>query len=220
MKILSIRRGFLADHSSTSYDFLAVDKPLTAKDRATMSKETSEVNSRRAHFFSYGEGCMSWEPLMRKYYDVMYSESYDWWTLAISFKKPKAEFIDRLKEYEFRGDNDLGVDIENKGRKIIIAIYCTLDAADMITESYYDDYEEYDDEEIEEEDSGPIKECNDELLNLLIKVRSCVMKGHFHPLYAVWEEYGHDDEDAPPKPKANRTAANVAKKLAAILTNF
>ena len=27
MKILSVRRGFLADHSSTSYEFLAIDRP-------------------------------------------------------------------------------------------------------------------------------------------------------------------------------------------------
>lgn len=26
-----------------------------------------------------------WEPLMEKYYDIMYSESYDWWKFVIAY---------------------------------------------------------------------------------------------------------------------------------------
>lgn len=36
---------------------------------------------------------------MEKYYDVMYSESYDWWTLAMAFDYLK-EQVSELKKYE------------------------------------------------------------------------------------------------------------------------
>lgn len=41
---------------------------------------------------------------MEKYYDVMYSESYDWWTLALAFNADQKT----IKEIE-RYEDDLGV---------------------------------------------------------------------------------------------------------------
>lgn len=38
MKILSVRKGFQADHSSTSYEFFAMDKPLDAMGRNSRGK--------------------------------------------------------------------------------------------------------------------------------------------------------------------------------------
>ena len=75
MKILSVRRGFASDHSSTSYEFLAVDKPLGKGERAEVSKLSSRVNptSRRADFIYHADGYDipgGWENLMARYYAI------------------------------------------------------------------------------------------------------------------------------------------------------
>ncbi|PIV52650.1 MAG: hypothetical protein COS17_08155, partial [Elusimicrobia bacterium CG02_land_8_20_14_3_00_37_13] len=85
MRILSIRKGFQADHSSTSYEFFAIDKPLTRSERENVAKLSSRARptKRRVSFIYHGDWNDlpgGWEQLMEKYYDVMYSESYDWWT--------------------------------------------------------------------------------------------------------------------------------------------
>jgi len=77
MKILSIRKGFTADHSSTSYEFYAIDKVLDSKEQAAVSVLSSRVNptGRRASFIYHGEWSDlpgGWEPLMEKYYDAMW----------------------------------------------------------------------------------------------------------------------------------------------------
>jgi hypothetical protein len=58
MKILSERHGFASDHSSTSYEFLAVDKPLGKKERSDVSKLSNRANptSRRANFIYHVDG--------------------------------------------------------------------------------------------------------------------------------------------------------------------
>jgi len=111
MKILSVRRGFLADHSSTSYEFLAVDKPLGAKAQAAVSRLSSRASptARRVSFIYHAEGYDipgGWEPLLLKYYDVMYSESYDWWTLAVAFNTREKALVAKLSRYEFDGIDD------------------------------------------------------------------------------------------------------------------
>lgn len=102
-----------------------------------------------------------------------------------------------------------------KGKRIIVAIHCRVDAGSIMGGSHYDDYYDYYDDE-EDEEEGPIEECGDGLLELLIDVRKCLMKGQFRPLYAVWDQYGEDDDQAPPKPK-KRGGAQTAKNLAFIL---
>ncbi len=38
---------------------------------------------------------------MEKYYDVMYSESYDWWTLALAFDAPGQKIGESsIKEFD------------------------------------------------------------------------------------------------------------------------
>mgnify|MGYP007113716346 CR=1 FL=1 len=44
MKIIAVHKGFACDHSSTSYEFLAVDKPLSQKAR----RDVSSLSSRAA----------------------------------------------------------------------------------------------------------------------------------------------------------------------------
>lgn len=45
MRILSVRRGFEADHSSSSYEFFALDK-LTPDQRADVQRLTGESGRR------------------------------------------------------------------------------------------------------------------------------------------------------------------------------
>ena len=89
MKIISVHQGFARDHSSTSYQFLAVDKPLSEKARRDVSSLSRRANPTQRHvsFIYHAEGYDipgGWEKLMRDYYDVMYSESYGWWIFAMA----------------------------------------------------------------------------------------------------------------------------------------
>ena len=229
MKILSIRRGFLADHSSTSYEFMAVDKPLDAKARAAISRLSSRVRptNHKASFVYNGEwGDLpgGYDALMAKYYDVMYSESYDWWTLAFAFNTTSKELVDKLKKYAVRGVEDLGVDLSYRNKRVVITVYCRMDS--NVLYHYTPDGddmwfgEDYEDEENE------TYSVNDKLMDLLIKVRGRLKKGDCQPLYAVWETYGYEYEDgeeteeAPPKPRRIKAGADIADEFASLLATM
>ncbi|GAH88555.1 unnamed protein product, partial [marine sediment metagenome] len=166
MKILSIRRGFQADHSSTSYEFFAIDKPLDRSQRAEVARLSSRARptKRKVSFIYHGDWSDlpgGWEPLMKKYYDVMYSESYDWWTLAMAFDADK-KTIKKISEYKFSGTNDMGVYVDIQKNRIVISIHCRL-SPEFDFEDSYPDYEEED--EFEEE----VIEPESSLLSLLTK---------------------------------------------------
>jgi hypothetical protein len=227
MRILTVRRGFLADHSSTSYEFLAVDKPLDAKARAAVSRLSRRVRptARRASFVYHGDGYDipgGWEPLMLKHYDVMYSESYDWWTLAVAFDTADKELVSRLKLYAFEGVDSLGVSIRRRKKRVVVTINCRLHADMLAPNDFGERYDEYDEDDGDEKRNDSA--TDDHLLGLLTRVRACLMKGQLDPLYAVWEAYGADDEDeeqeateAPPRPRRTKTGAAVAEELAELL---
>lgn len=214
MEILSVRRGFASDHSSTSYEFLAVDKPLSKNDRSEVSKLSSRVNptARRAKFVYHVDGYDipgGWEKLMEKYYDVMYCEDYDWWTLAIAWNASSGQY-DELRHFEFEGEREgTGMDISmsNDKMRITITVHCTLDIADL-------DYGDYD-----YEDESEAFETDDELLNLLTQIRQQLAGGDYRALYAVWEKYGDvNDELAPPKPKARKSGEETVRNFKGMLT--
>ena len=54
MRILSVRHGFEADHSSSSYEFFALDK-LTPKQRAAVQELTGESGHRHLRFHYMGD---------------------------------------------------------------------------------------------------------------------------------------------------------------------
>ena len=126
MRIMSIRRGFTADHSSTSYEFLAVDKPLGKAGKAEVASLSRRANptSRRVSFVYHVDGYDipgGWDKLMEKYYDVMYCVDYDWWTLGIAFNTLQ-EQLENLKKYQFSDEDGVGVTIESRGNRAVIAI--------------------------------------------------------------------------------------------------
>lgn len=224
MKILSVRKGFLADHSSTSYEFLAVDKPLDRKARAAVGRLSSRAHptARRVSFLYHVEGYDipgGWEPLMEQYYDVMYSESYDWWTLAMAFDMSDENLTENLRKYAFDGVEDLGVSVTGSAGRMIVTIHCRLDAGAVFGGFPQDRHEH---EEWDDEDEGQV-ESGDALLALLTRVRKRLIQGDFSPLYAVWEQYGYeeDEEDevweTPPAPDEAKADPAVAEALADIL---
>lgn len=91
MKIYWIKDGYETDHSSTSYTFYSSTKRLTREERKLAERFSSRAHAtaREVSFHYHGD----WsdlpggakEELLGKYFDIMVSESYDWWTMAISF---------------------------------------------------------------------------------------------------------------------------------------
>jgi len=196
MKILSIRKGFQADHSSTSYEFFAIDKPLSRSEREGVASLSSRArpSRRRVSFIYHGEWSDlpgGWEPLMEKYYDVMCSESYDWWTLAMAFDADQ-KTIKEIERYEFRGTDDLGVSVDSKGKWVIVTIYCRLSPEFYANNN--SDYDYYEDDEEEDEFEEAI-ESEDSLLNLLAQNREYLKNGDYRLLYGVWQQYGFESEE-------------------------
>lgn len=224
MRIISIRKGFTSDHSSTSYEFLAVDKALGKKEKAEVASlsRRAEPTSRRVSFIYHVDGYDipgGWEILMEKYYDVMYREDYDWWTLAIAFNAGKKQ-IEELQKYEFSGEDELGVTVESNGKRVTVAVHCRIDGA-----YGYDSYDEYEDD-YEDEEEGSESEgeestvfvAEDELLNLLVQVRQQLINGDYRALYAVWEKYGGFDNDEEdefdiPIPDDKKTGKNIVDQF-------
>ncbi|MCK8817615.1 hypothetical protein MWH28_09620 [Natroniella sulfidigena] len=212
MQIISVRKGFTADHSSTSYEFLAVDKPLEQEARDAVSSLSSRAHpSRRRVDFTYNVDGYDipggWEPLLKDYYDVMYSESYDWWTLGIAFDISSKEQEEELVEYNFRGTENLGVDIEIEDGRAIISIYACLDYSYLAEPNQ--DWSVFANQDLD-------YESEDYLLTLLTAVRKQIMKGNYDLFYAIWEVYGIEDYPLD-KPDDYDKSDSVIKTFASIL---
>jgi len=121
----------------------------------------------------------------------MYSESYDWWTLAMAFDADQ-KTIKEIERYEFRGTDDLGVSVDSKGNRVIVTIYCRLSPEFHANNN--SDYDYYEDEEEEDELEEAI-ESEDSLLNLLAQNREYLKNGDYLLLYGVWQEYGFESEE-------------------------
>jgi hypothetical protein len=234
MKIISVRYGFASDHSSTSYEFLALDRPLDKAARAAVSTLSSRANPsrRRVSFIYHADGYDipgGWAPLMKDHYDVMYSESYDWWHLALAFPLPP-EKHDDLAKYDFDGMDDLGIGIKFYGNRAIVNIYCRLKPFGPY---YFDDdwdsgESEYDTEADDALLDEVIAEANNPLLQLLAKIRMQLMDGDYRALYEVWNIYGalecNDEEDEegeawpkPPVPEEKANGTGIIEKFAGML---
>jgi len=231
LKIISVRKGFASDHSSTSYEFLAVDRPLNKAARAAVSSLSSRANPtrRRVSFIYHAEGYDipgGWNPLMRNYYDVMYSESYGWWHLALAFPLPPKQ-QEEIVKYAFDGIEDMGVDVSFYGERVIVSIFCRLSGS-FDDEESWESFEEEDDEDNGENASEDnfAAEADDPLLLLLVKMRRQLMEGDYRTLYEVWKMYGcsEDEEDKegskPPVPKGKKSGQEVIDQFAGMLDSI
>jgi len=234
MKIISVHKGFACDHSSTSYEFLAVDKPLDEEAKEAVASRSSRAcpTSRRVSFIYHAEGYDipgGWRDLMRQYYDVMYSESYDWWTFAMAFDAPK-EQQEALVQYAFSGADELGVSVLRDDDRVTVAVNCRADSGALYA-SREEEYEghgyDYDDEDEEDEEPDDAAESGDGMLDLLTRVRQQLIEGDYRTLYAVWEVYGRADdaepeeeteeEEAPPRPPRREEGQDVVEEFQALL---
>ena len=181
MRILRVRRGFQADHSSSSYLFYAVDHPVSAEGRAVARRYSSraEVHDRSVRYQKWGESDLNshaYKALLGAHYDVMVSESYDWWTLMIALPKtPQTQAL--LAPFtEARGYDDQGVEVEDYGERLVVVIYCAFEGNGV-------EFAGYDDDALET------------LVDLLVKVRAEMIGGDNSFLEAVVSFYGGDESD-------------------------
>jgi hypothetical protein len=182
MRILRFRRGFQADHSSSSYLFYAVDHPVSAKGREVAHRYSSraEVEDQKVRYHKWGESSLSYEAykaLLSEHYDVMVSESYDWWTLMIALPKTPQTTALLAPFTDARGYDDQGVEVEDYGKRLVVDIYCQFEGNGV-------EFGGYDDE-----DSLEV------LADLLVKVRAELIAGDTSFLEAVVSFYGGDETD-------------------------
>lgn len=202
MKILSLRKGFQADHSSTSYEFFAVEKPLNASERKQVSGLSSRARptKRRVSFIYHGDWNNlpgGWEPLVENYYDVMYSESYGWWTLVMAFNTNQ-KTINRISGFQYTGIDDLGIDIFARGNRVVITIYCRMDPGlfmDDYNYGYHDYIDDWGDEDDPAGEDDGDAESGDSLLDLLAENREYLKKGDNRLLYGIMEKCGYEPEE-------------------------
>ncbi|MBN1435864.1 MAG: hypothetical protein JW936_02210 [Sedimentisphaerales bacterium] len=88
MRILSIKHHLSADHSSSTYHFIAADR-LTAEERRFVTDLTDrQPRGRNLQFHYVGDWQdIPWEwikELLGGPYDVMVSESYDHWRAELT----------------------------------------------------------------------------------------------------------------------------------------
>ncbi|MBL7065750.1 MAG: hypothetical protein ISS49_16350 [Anaerolineae bacterium] len=128
MRVLSLRRGFEADHSSSSYEFFALDK-LTPEQREAVQNLTGESLRRHLRFHYVGDWSdipSGWkDSLLTMGYDILVTESYDWWAVYLSLLHDP-NLAERLPQYECDSD-DNGFSVCAVGERMILYFGMQLD---------------------------------------------------------------------------------------------
>jgi hypothetical protein len=183
MRIRSVRQGFEADHRSSSYEFFAFDR-LTPEERAAVQNLTGESPRRHLSFHYQGDWRDipdDWpDRLLTLGYDVLVSESYDWWAVHLSLPHdPK--LLDRLQMYQCESDGN-GFDVHTLGERMILYFGMQLDYSDVYGAFGEDVFEG--------------------LAELFETVREELLEGDLSAVWAMYETYGgyEDDEPDPVEP--------------------
>ncbi len=188
MRILRSRTGFQADHSSSSYLFYAVDRPVSAAGHRVAHRFSSraEVDQPHARYVKWGEsslGAGAFPALLGEHYDVMASESYDSYNLLIAVPKTQ-QLTALLQPFTDLDDGEFTrVDIHDYGKRLGIELFCEFDYSGPLFSQYEDNLEE--------------------LVEVLAEIRKEIMSGDISFLGAVAEFYGagaeedDDEEEAP-----------------------
>ena len=212
MRIISIRHGFECDHSSSNYEFFSSERPLTKAERKKVSgySSRSHPGTRKATFQYHGD----WsdlpsgaeEDLLNHYFDILVSESYDWWHFAIAFDYDK-KLLDTLKKYECEGSNDTGLAVEKKENRIILHLYCQIEYEPFSSARFPTGIEE------EEDDESMVEVDFEEFRNLLINLKREILSGNYSSLHAIAEFYK-------PGKLGEEEYTKVGKKLQALLVDY
>jgi hypothetical protein len=197
MRILRVRRGFQADHSSSSYLFYAVDRPVSARGRQVAHRFSSraEVEDRTVRYVKWGESELSsdaYQALLTEHFDVMVSESYDSWTLMIAVPKmPQVEAL--LAPFDdVEGDGFQRMSILRFGNRLVVDLFLDF-AGDAEFFQTDEDLFEY-------------------LVESLVAIRQEIMQGNVSFLQAVADFYGEEeDEEADETPARAPAPAEWAR---------
>jgi hypothetical protein len=180
MRILSLRRGFEADHSSSTYEFFALDR-LTPEQRAAVRELTGESPRRHLSFQYMGDWSdipHGWtDKLLTLGYDVLVTESYDWWGVYLSLPHDPA-LLERLLPYECDSDGN-GFDVHTVGERTILHFGMQLDYSAAYSAFGEDPFEG--------------------LADLFEAVRGNLLAGDLSAVWAMYKTYGAY-EDAEPEP--------------------
>jgi len=178
MRILSLRHGFEADHSSSTYEFFALDK-LTPEQRAAVQDLTVESPRRHLSFQYMGDWSdlpSGWKnQLLTLGYDIMVSESYDWWAVYLSLPHDPG-LLEQLAQYECDSDGN-GSSSDVVGERMILYFGMQLDYG-----AAYDAFGE-----------NPFRG----LADLFKKVRDELLAGDLSAAWAMYETYGGGENGEP-----------------------
>ena len=194
MRILSIRQGLNADHSSSTYEFFAHDR-LMPQQRAAVQELTGESPRRHLSFHYWGDWNdipSDWpDKLLTLGYDILVSESYDWWAVYLSLPHDPA-LLERLGQYECDSDaNGFGVRVV--GERMILYFGMQLDYTAVYDMSGEDTFEG--------------------LADLFETVRDELLAGDLSAAWAMYQTYGGYPDVEPESVKSlsasGRTLLNI-----------
>ncbi|MEM7727003.1 MAG: hypothetical protein AAF208_11630 [Cyanobacteria bacterium P01_A01_bin.45] len=162
------------------YEFLALDKPLTAAQKADIEKISSrgEVTSNQAKFvYNYGDFRGDPQEVLGKYFDVMLYMA-NWGSRQLMFRFPKS--LVNAKELESYCSQD-GMTISTTSKSIIVDI------------------------NIFDEDLNDWIDSGEGCLSGMVLLRDSIMRGDYRCLYLAWLKAATiycDEEDLlePPVP--------------------
>ena len=171
MRILSLRRGFDADHSSSTYEFFAFNR-LMPEQREAVQSLTGESPRRHLSFQYMGDwndipSCWP-DKLLTLGYDILVSESYDWWAVHLSLPHDPA-LLERLQPYVCDSDGN-GLDVRTVGERMVLDFGMQLDYS-----AAYGAFGE-----------GPFEG----LADLFETVRDELLAGDLSAAWAMYETYG------------------------------
>ena len=107
MKIISCCTGYATDHSSSTYEFYSLDR-LTKEQKEAVERLTGQRPQGRNIGFQYWGDFQDipsgWvEKLLSDPYDIMVSESYDWWSTEMSLPYDE-DLLTELGRYKCEHD--------------------------------------------------------------------------------------------------------------------
>jgi hypothetical protein len=194
MRILSVRRTFEADHSSSSYEFFSFDR-LTEKQREAVRVLTGESARRHLRFHYVGDWRdipSEWpDQLLTMGYDVMVSESYDWWSVCLSLPHDPA-LEERLQPYLCESDGN-GLDTRVVDDRLLVSF-----GMQMNYDAAYGTFGE-----------DPFEGLSD----LFEKIRDELLAGDLSAAWVTYETYGDDEEDEPEPVEPLSASAGTLSEL-------
>jgi hypothetical protein len=196
MRILSIRRAFDADHSSSSYEFFSFDR-LTEEQRAAVRALTGESGRRHLSFHYVGDWRDipdDWpDRLLTMGYDVMVSESYDWWSACLSLPH-NPTLTERLQPYLCEYDGN-GLFMRAVDERLLVSFGMQMDYDALYAAFGEDTFEG--------------------LSDLFETIRDELLAGDVSAAWATYRLYGDGEEEPDPvKPlsASGRTLSSIMER--------